>query len=82
MPQAWKPLRTPFQAVVDAGLHGVLRRQKAAPQDDNVVSAAGDLPLGLYRFFFADAFADFEFHLAGFLVGVDDDVVAVQDLSI
>ena len=33
-------------------------------------------------FFFADTLADFEFHLAGFLVGVDDDVVAVQHFAV
>ena len=40
------------------------------------------LPLRFRRFFLSHALADLEFHLAGFLVGVDDHVVAMQNLSI
>ncbi len=36
----------------------------------------------LLRYFFADAFADLELHLAGFLVGVDDDVIAMENFAV
>ena len=38
--------------------------------------------LALGWFLLADARADFERHLAGLLVSVDDDVVAVQDFAV
>src|SRR5712691_3393653 len=40
------------------------------------------LPFRLCRFFLPHALADFEFHLAGFLVGIHHDVIAVQNLSV
>src|SRR5689334_7762014 len=36
----------------------------------------------LYRFFLSDSLADLERQLAGFLVGIDDYVIAVQNLAV
>src|SRR5579872_2977787 len=46
------------------------------------VKSAASLSFRLCRFFLADSFTYFEGHLAGLLVGVDDDMIAVKDLAI
>ena len=43
---------------------------------------ATDLPLHWNRFFLSHALADFELHLPGFLVGIHDDVIAVQNFAV
>src|ERR1700722_16914247 len=49
-----------------------------------VLATRGQISLqpGFFAFFLADALADFELHLARFLVGIRDDVIAVQNFAV
>ncbi len=48
----------------------------------SIFAIRGLSPLGLGWRLLADARADFEGHLAGLLVGLDDDVIAMQDFAV
>ena len=78
-------------AVIDASLGKTSATDLARINTDNLnpliyplrsVRSVALFIAWLCRFFLADALADFELHLAGFLVGVDDHVIAVQDFAV
>src|ERR1700734_3232367 len=64
----------------NAGLRMTVGGGRQCIADESVCRSPS--ALYFFRLFFSHALAHFELHLAGFLVGIDHDVIAVQNLAV
>ena len=75
-------VRNSATPTMETTLQSPSARKKRGPQDDNAYSSLSALSASLFPVAFSHPLADFELHLAGFLVGIDHDVIAVQNFAV